>query len=201
MAGGGPSVIIEANLRGVRRVTDAFAPLLADGGRVVNVSSGSAPMLVEKCTSQRQAFFMDGASSWETLDAAAREFAAAAEAGGGAALTSLGYPDADMVAYGFSKAALNVYTMQCAAALAPRGIRVNACSPGFIATDLVRTLLPDKTPESMGALAPEKGTVAICHLLFGELPSGRDGLYYGSDGLRSPLHKYRSPGSAAYEDE
>ena len=53
----------------------------------------------------------------------------------------------------------------------------------------------------MGALAPEKGTVAIHHLLFDELPPGCDGLYFGSDGLRSPLHKYRSPGSAAYEGE
>jgi hypothetical protein len=26
------------------------------------------------------------------------------------------------------------------------------------------------------------------------------GLYYGSDGLRSPLDKYRAPGTPAYEE-
>ena len=35
------------------------------------------------------------------------------------------------------------------------------------------------------------------HLLFGELEG--NGRYYGSDAKRSPLDKYRSPGSPPYE--
>jgi carbonyl reductase 1 len=34
-------------------------------------------------------------------------------------------------------------------------------------------------------------------LLFGELEG--NGRYYGSDGLRSPLDRYRAPGSEAFD--
>lgn len=44
------------------------------------------------------------------------------------------YEDSMMGSYGLSKALLNVYTR--AHALASPGLVINACSPGFIATDL-----------------------------------------------------------------
>jgi hypothetical protein len=43
---------------------------------------------------------------------------------------------------------------------------------------------------------PREGTVAPMHLLFGELEG--NGHYYGSDALRSPLDRYRAPGSPAH---
>jgi hypothetical protein len=44
---------------------------------------------------------------------------------------------------------------------------------------------------------PQAGTVAPCFLLFGaDVGSGR---FYGSDAQRSPLDRYRAPGSAPYE--
>ena len=44
--------------------------------------------------------------------------------------------------------------------------------------------------------SPEHGTVSILFLLVGE-PQG-SGHYYGSDARRSPLDRYRAPGSPAY---
>ena len=43
---------------------------------------------------------------------------------------------------------------------------------------------------------PEDGTVSIHHALWAELAAS--GLFYGSDGLRSPLHTMRDPGTPAY---
>jgi hypothetical protein len=90
--------------------------------------------------------------------------------------------------------------MQTAKALAP--VLVNACSPGFIVTDLTDLMMKSygKTPAEAGALPPSQGTVAINYLLFDEgVPGG--GRYYGSDGKRSPLHAYRSPCTAPYEGD
>ena len=87
--------------------------------------------------------------------------------------------------------------MQLAAQMAP--VLVNACSPGFIVTDLTEHMMKayGKTPSEAGALPPAQGTIAINHLLFdAAVPGG--GRYYGSDGKRSPLHAYRSPGTPEY---
>ena len=46
-------------------------------------------------------------------------------------------------------------------------------------------------------LTPKEGTVSIRACLFNELPG--NGLYYGSDGLRSPHHIGREPGTPAYD--
>lgn len=81
---------------------------------------------------------------------------------------------------------------------------MNGCSPGFIVTDLTRAFVPaGKTPEEMGALPVERSTVAIVKL--SALRGGSEasalgrGCYYGSDGLRSPLTSYRSPGTLEYD--
>ncbi len=90
-----------------------------------------------------------------------------------------------------SKAVLNAYTLGLAAA--EPTLAVNACTPGFIATDLTAGFASDsKKP-------PHEGTHAPFHLLFGALPAGApSGRYYGSDCKRSPLDKYRGPGDPEY---
>ena len=60
--------------------------------------------------------------------------------------------------------------------------------------------LGGKTLEEAGALPVDKSTVAPLRLLLADaaaLPG--NGRYYGSDGLRSPLHRYRSPGGPEYD--
>lgn len=51
-AGGGGShrQCVELNMYGVRRVTEAFLPLIQEKGRIVQVSSGSAPGFVKRCS-------------------------------------------------------------------------------------------------------------------------------------------------------
>ena len=66
---------------------------------------------------------------------------------------------------------------------------ISCCTPGFIDTKLTAGFGATKTPE--------EGTVAIKNCLFGQLDGS--GWYYGSDGVRSPLHFMRSPGEPEYD--
>ena len=77
-------------------------------------------------------------------------------------------------------------------------LTVNACTPGFIETDMTRPMAVSggKTPAEMGMKSPEEGASASVSLLMGN-PEG-SGHYYGSDCLRSPLDRYRSPGDPPY---
>ena len=189
---------LETNLFGVKRCVDGFAR--APGAAIVLVSSGVGPMFVAKCAGAARALLASGGAPphdpWSALDGAAAGFLAALAAreggDGGAALAAAGFPaDADG-AYGASKALLNVYAAQ----LARAGVRAAACSPGFIATDLVRAFIVGKTPEEAGALPPAASTKVILRLLLDE--SVVPGAYYGSDALRSPIDAYRSPGAPEY---
>ena len=107
--------------------------------------------------------------------------------------------------YGVSKACVNVYTMELAKRF-PK-LLVNACTPGFIETDLTRPFAETsgRSPAEMGMKAPVEGTKAAMFLMMAdleaEIPGYESGRYYGSDGVRSPLHRYRGPGEPAYEGE
>ena len=60
-----------------------------------------------------------------------------------------------------------------------------------------------KSPEEMGMKKADKGTVAAVFLIMNdleaEIPGYQSGRYYGSDGVWSPLHKYRAPGEPPYD--
>ena len=71
--------------------------------------------------------------------------------------------------------------------------QVSCLSPGHIQTNITKGV-PD--PD---LLPPEKGTVSTMKCLFDELPG--NGFYYGSDGLRSPLHFMREPGVPEYDGQ
>ena len=102
----------------------------------------------------------------------------------------------DWPAYGISKACTNAYSIYLAKK--NPNLTINACTPGFIETDLTRPMAESngKTPAEMGMKSPEEGVSASVFLLMGN-PSG-SGHYYGSDCVRSPLDKYRSPGDPPY---
>src|SRR5690606_37956398 len=95
-------------------------------------------------------------------------------------------------AYGLSKACTNSYTMLLARQ--HPSLRINACTPGYIETDMTRgyARARGKAPAELGMQPPSAGARAPMFLLFGD-PEG-NGRYYGSDAKRSPLDRYRSPG-------
>ena len=85
-------------------------------------------------------------------------------------------------AYCFSKACLNVLTRDFAD-MHP-SLVINACTPGFIETDM--------TAGKGASNPPEMGTVAPLHCLFAE--GIESGVFFGSDAVRSPLDRYRAAG-------
>jgi NAD(P)-dependent dehydrogenase (short-subunit alcohol dehydrogenase family) len=178
--------VLDVNVHGIRRVCEAFAPGIASGGRIVNVTSASGPNFVSRCDPHRQEFFRDGEMTWEQLARFMRECEQPGD------LASLGTGSGSP--YGLSKACANTYTM----ILAKRHphLFVNACTPGFIETDLGREFLGARTPSEAGMKSPADGARVVRQLIFGE-PRGT-GRYFGSDGLRSPMDRYRAPGTPEY---
>ena len=195
-AGAGLAEVLEVNVFGMQRVCEAFVPLVAPiGGRIVNVTSASGPTFVAGCSPERQRFFLDPEMTWDRL--ASFLHAAVEHAGDRAWLAAEGLGEG--AAYGLSKAAANSLTLLLARE--HPALLVNACTPGFIETDMTRHYAESqgKAPVELGMKAPEAGTVAPMHLLFGALEG--NGRYYGSDGRRSPLDRYREPGSPPYEGD
>jgi len=187
------AAVFETNTLGVRRVCEMFLPLLdSKAGRIVNVTSAAGPSFVATCSPERQRFFLDEQMTWPRLRAFIDE--CLAMAGDEAAFTAKGLGDGS--AYGLSKACTNTYTLILARE--HPSVRVNACTPGFIATDMTRQYAESqrKSPAELGMKPPTEGAKAPMHLLFGELEG--NGRYYGSDAKRSPLDRYRAPGSPAY---
>lgn len=194
--GGGKATlanVFQVNTFGVRRVCEALLPLLdPEAGRIVNITSAAGPSFVASTSPERQRFLTDPGIEWPGLAAFIAECLAVD--GGAAAFSALGLGDGN--AYGLSKACSNAYTL-CLARQQPR-LRINACTPGFIETDMTRDYAASqgKTPAELGMKSPSEGARAAMFLLFGE-PEG-NGRYYGSDGLRSPLDRYRAPGTPEY---
>jgi NAD(P)-dependent dehydrogenase (short-subunit alcohol dehydrogenase family) len=182
--------VLEVNTRGPKRVVDAFLPLIRPEGRIVMVSSASGPMFVSGCREDRRRQLTDPRVTWEDVEAVMKECLALEEAGGDFAEAGFGGGNA----YGLSKACLNAYTI--ALARQHPKMTINACTPGYIATDLTLPRAEGTDPASLGMKPPEEGTRASLHLLFGE--PGGSGWYFGSDAQRSPLDRYRSPGDPPY---
>ncbi len=184
--------VVEVNTRGVQRVCEAFLPLLDPTcGRIVNVTSASGPNFVAKCSPERQRFFLDRELDWEALSAFIDECLGLPDA---AAFRARGLGDGSP--YGFSKACTNTYTLVLAR-LHPN-LAINACTPGYIATDMTwpHPAASGRSPEEMGMKTPAEGARCPLHLLFGEVEGS--GRYYGSDALRSPLDRYRAPGTPPF---
>lgn len=187
--------VLKVNTLGLRRVCEACIPLIdPNQGRIVNVTSAAGPSYVSKCSPERQKLFTDPASEWSALERLISECVAI----GGDADEFAARGLADGSAYGLSKACANAYTLQLARRYP--NLRINACTPGFIETDLTRGYAASqgKPPAELGMLPPAAGTRAPLHLLFGDLDG--NGRYYGSDAQRSPLDRYRAPGTEPYGD-
>jgi NAD(P)-dependent dehydrogenase (short-subunit alcohol dehydrogenase family) len=114
---------MEVNALAPVRLTDALAPLLARGARVVMVSSGMGELAGLPPDLRRLA---EGATDRAGLARLAEALDAAARRGE--------HAGAHTLAYRVSKAALNAATRFLAPELAPRGVRVNAVCPGWVRT-------------------------------------------------------------------
>jgi NAD(P)-dependent dehydrogenase (short-subunit alcohol dehydrogenase family) len=184
--------MLGVNTHGVRRVCEALGSLVAAGGRVVNVTSASGPTFVAKCSDERKQVLTNPDVGWSQIEAVLDEALAIAARGGSFAEAGLG----DGEPYGFSKACANAFTL--AFARTHPHLHVNACTPGFIETDLTRPYVDGsgRTAQELGMKPPTEGTRAPMHLLFGALEG--NGRYYGSDARRSPLDRYRSPADPEY---
>jgi len=168
--------LLATNFYGPKRVTDAFMEMLDDtNGRIVNVSSGAASMWLRQKESSVKKIFTNPETSWDDLVAEVETQKNSGSTSG-------------MGAYGLSKAALNLLTIQ-QSVMYPN-IKCSSLCPGFIIT---------KMTAGWGAkLTPEQATTSYMKCLFGDIISG---CYYGSDGLRSPLTMTRDPGTPEYEGE
>jgi carbonyl reductase 1 len=187
--------VLNVNVRGIHRICSAFIPLLADGGRIVNITSAAGPNFVSTCSPEQQAFFKNPNITWNQIETMMNECVAIA--GDAKAFASRGLGDGSP--YGLSKACANALTLHLAREH-PQFI-INACTPGFIATDLTLQYREQsgKAPEELGMKSPREGANAAIFLLFGE-PEG-SGHYYGSDAKRSPLDRYRAPGTPPYKGD
>lgn len=189
---GGLEQVLQVNARGLHRVCEAFIPLIdSQNGRVVNVTSASGPNFVSGCSETQQDFFLDADIEWTSLDGFMNDCVAIV---GEDAFAAKGLSNGE--SYGLSKACANSYTLL--AARQYPNLHINACTPGFIETDMTRPFAEAQgvAPTEMGMRPPEEGTRSTLHLLFGELEG--NGHYYGSDAVRSPLHCYRAPGDPPY---
>jgi 3-oxoacyl-[acyl-carrier protein] reductase len=80
--------------------------------------------------------------------------------------------------YRATKAALEEMTRQFAMELAPRGVRVNAVAPGFIATAMTESLPPEVQDRFLRQIAsgefgrPEAVAEAVCHLIENDYING-----------------------------
>lgn len=187
--------VLDVNVFGVHRVCEAFLPRLDPSrGRIVNVTSASGPSFVERCSEARRRFFTDPATDWPQLVALMDECVDLASPDD---FASRGLGDGDP--YGFSKACANTYTQHLARE--HPSLAINACTPGYIETDMTRPYAEARgeSPAAMGMKPPAEGARCPLHLLFGALDG--NGRYYGSDAKRSPLDRYRSPGSPPYNGD
>jgi NAD(P)-dependent dehydrogenase (short-subunit alcohol dehydrogenase family) len=192
-AGVGLADLLQVNTLGIHRVCESFVPLVhPTRGRVVNVTSASGPSFVATCSAEMQRFFLDDQVTWPALEAFIDD--CIAMGGDKAAFAAKGLGDGSP--YGLSKALANTYTLVLARE--HPALRINACTPGFIETDMTRPYAESegKSPAELGMRPPSAGARAPMHLLFGELEG--NGRYYGSDAQRSPLDRYRGPGTPPY---
>jgi NAD(P)-dependent dehydrogenase (short-subunit alcohol dehydrogenase family) len=183
--------VLNVNARGPRRVCEAFIPMLARDGRVVNVASASGPNFVARCSPERQKTLTSPDVTWADIEKIMQECLSIDEAGGD--FEEAGFGDGN--AYGLSKACVNAYTIELARTHPE--LKINSCTPGFIETDMTRRIAEGRgsSPEELGMKKPSEGTRASMHLLFGDVGTG---WYFGSDAQRSPLDRYRSPGDPPY---
>ena len=185
----GHKEVFNVNLYGPKRVFETIYPLLEPKeGRVLLVSSAAGPNFVAKQEDTTQAMLTNRDVEFEEIEGFIHTFLNASDDNE----THSGLASS----YGASKAALNAYLLFLYKRFP--NFFVNALTPGFIETDLTMPMAEARglSAKEMGMKTPFEATDVYFKLLF---ETQEKGWYFGSDALRSPLHCYREPGTAAWD--
>ena len=196
------SELMDVCATGVRRVCDAFLPMLQDDGRVIVVSSGLGPLMNGYSSEERQSAMMDPACTWDEtiqpmIDECLDTYVSSAEEDRPKAFEDIGFdggpfaesaPDFHM--YGLSKMFADVY-MKTLARTHPK-LRINSCDPGLVYTDLILKMPRYEgmsREETNGAQTPHEGVEAAMRLLFDdEAGKGSEsGMFYAMSKDKSEL--------------
>ena len=190
----GIAEVLEVNLFGIKRVLDHFYSILdTEDARVVNVTSASGPNYLSSADPPVRRVLTDSQVTWEDIQHVVQLFLQNIE---NAAVVDQAQKASS--AYGFSKACANALTV-LQARLFP-SVAINACTPGFIDTDLTRQLasMTGRDPADMDMKLPRDGVESTLFLLMAAAPT-ITGWYLGSDCKRSPLDTYRAPGDPEFK--
>jgi NAD(P)-dependent dehydrogenase (short-subunit alcohol dehydrogenase family) len=132
-----PDDVMAVNVLGLRALTSALHPRLADGGSVVNVASGAGAGWPENL--QEIASLLD-TPDFDTGLARCRE-----------------RPRTGPDAYNFSKEVVIVYSMRIAAREFHRGVRVNTVSPGAVETPILKDFYATMNNDTLEQLRKQAG--------------------------------------------
>ncbi|KAL7554467.1 hypothetical protein ACHAWF_017923 [Thalassiosira exigua] len=170
---------------GVRRVLDAFVPLVEDDGRVVVVTSGLGPLMHSYAGERRRAALKDAESTWdESLAGPIEECLAAYAASDSveeriAAFEAIEFPGGpfaesapDFHMYGLAKMFGDAHMLRVARK--HPNLRVTSVDPGLVYTDLILNMpkYAGKERGDTGAQSPEEGVEGGMRLLFEDVGRG-----------------------------
>ncbi|KAI1718630.1 short chain dehydrogenase domain-containing protein [Ditylenchus destructor] len=119
------------NYYGPKTVSRYLVPLIKPGGRLINVCSGLGVMKNKYSIERIEKF--KGSYTEADVDGFVEDYKRASKEG---SRKERGFPETHYPAYQVSKAAEIAYTLLQSAELKHRLITVNACCPGYVATDL-----------------------------------------------------------------
>lgn len=128
-----PELVLRVNYLGLRRLTEGLIPRMPSGGAIANISSKAGQIWQHHLPALLELFKID-----DDVEAEA---------------ALLATPTALDNAYGYSKAAVVVYTLARAAELIDQGVRMNCTLPGNTDTPMFRNDFMAVMPEAMTALS------------------------------------------------
>lgn len=155
---------LAVNLDGVVSVTEAFAPLVGDGGQIIYLSSGAGTRAAGKLSAAIRSELSEAADSAQLRAIITR---LATEA------TQVAHAPGETPIYALSKVAVNFYTQLVARSNGR--IRANACSPGFCRTEIAG---PDADYSKREPKDAALGADVVLKLLNGQLGSGVTGKFF-----------------------
>lgn len=168
--------MLTVNVWGVYHVTNSFLPLMdVENGRIVNVSSSAGPSFIERCNEEHKKLITNPEVEWSAMEELMKS--ATADINN---FEKIGINKADIKAVGengylfyqFSKAIVNALTVILAREH-PK-LKINACTPGFIKTDMTAAAFGG----AESGKTPDEGSISTMHLLTSNDLKG-NGWYYG----------------------